>query len=99
MAAATLRVRLADHEATLEPGQVVTVGRHRASMLRSSHERVSRFHAVVRGEADRWVFEDVGSMNGSFLDAERITRLEIDRSIAIRLGDRRTGPILELHVG
>lgn len=93
-----LVARLGDSEVAVGPRDVVTVGRHRHSMLRSSHERVSRRHATVRGEPDGWYFVDEDSLNGSYLSDDTIKRLRIDTTVVIRLGDQRNGPILELHV-
>ncbi len=93
-----LLVRLGTAEVALGLRDVVTVGRHRNSMLRSAHERVSRRHATVRGEPDGWYFVDEQSLNGSYLGDELVSRLRIDRSIVIRLGDQSTGPTLELYI-
>jgi len=93
-----LLARLGDSEVAVGRRDVVTIGRHRHSTLRSNHERVSRRHATVRGEPDGWYFVDEDSLNGSYLGDDAIRRLRIDTTVVIRLGDHRNGPILELHV-
>ncbi len=93
-----LLARLGDTELTVGPRDVVTIGRHRRATLRSNHERVSRRHATLRGESDGWYFIDEDSLNGSYFGDEAVHRILIDRTVVIRLGDRRNGPILELYV-
>ncbi len=93
-----LLARLGDSELAVGPRDVVTIGRHRHSMLRSNHERVSRRHATVRGEPDGWYFVDEDSLNGSYLSDDTIKRLRIDTTVVIRLGDHRNGPILGLYL-
>ena len=93
-----LLARLGGAEVAVGRRDVVTIGRHRHAMLRSNHERISRRHATVRGEPDGWYFVDEDSLNGSYLGDEAVSRIRIDTTIVIRLGDQRNGPILELYV-
>ena len=93
-----LIARLGAHELLVARRDVVTVGRHRDAMLRTNHERVSRRHATIRGEADGWYFVDEDSLNGSYLGDETVNRIRIDAPVALRLGDRRSGPLLELRL-
>ncbi|MFQ5557532.1 MAG: FHA domain-containing protein [Acidimicrobiales bacterium] len=93
-----LVARLGGEEIAVGPRDVVTVGRHRHSRLRSNHERVSRRHATIRGEPDGWYYVDEDSLNGSYLGDDAIKRLRIDTTVVLRLGDQRNGPILELYV-
>lgn len=93
-----LIARLGTREVLVGRRDVVTVGRHRDSMLRTNHERVSRRHATIRGERDGWYLVDEDSLNGTYLGDGAVTRIRIDASVAVRLGDRRSGPLLELRL-
>ncbi len=48
---------------------------------------LSRHHAELRREGDRWVYLDLNSANGSWVGERRVTRLELVPGIAVTLGD------------
>ncbi len=56
--------------------------------------RVSWRHAVVQADGDRWVLEDTGSTNGTFLGNRRVHRVEIDGDCILRLGHPEEGPVV-----
>ena len=94
---ARLHVTLGDHQVVLEPGASITVGRHRQCWPRTSHERVSRFHGVIRSDNDGWWFTDAGSLNGTYDGGELVTQRRIDHPTVLRLGHAAHGPLLELR--
>jgi pSer/pThr/pTyr-binding forkhead associated (FHA) protein len=53
---------------------VVTAGRHPESDIFLDDVTVSRRHAEVARTAEGWVVRDVGSLNGTYLNRERIER-------------------------
>jgi pSer/pThr/pTyr-binding forkhead associated (FHA) protein len=53
---------------------VVTAGRHPDSDIFLDDVTVSRRHAEVAKVGDGWVVRDVGSLNGTYLNRERIER-------------------------
>ena len=53
-------------------GDVLTVGRTRASKLHIKDPAVSERHAEVRWETDRWTVTDVGSSNGTTVNGETL---------------------------
>ena len=47
---------------------------------------------------DGWVIEDRGSRNGTFLGAEKVSRLEITGPCVIHVGNPEDGPVLRIEV-
>jgi|GEM_PF-1242087 len=61
--------------ATTEIGSGLTVGRSLDIELSLRDEKASRLHArIERDPQDRYVFEDLNSMNGSFVNGLRVTK-------------------------
>lgn len=63
---------LIDQQFKLE-GEVTTLGRHYNCDIVLDANAVSREHAVIRRQDDRYVLEDLGSRNGTFLNGRRVT--------------------------
>ena len=61
----------------------VGIGRARENTLQLPDESLSRRHARIRLEAGTWLFEDLGSRNGSYVNS-----LEVHRPVPLRPGDR-----------
>ena len=53
-------------------GDVLSVGRTRASKLHIKDAAVSERHAEVRWETDRWTLTDVGSSNGTAVNGQAL---------------------------
>jgi len=87
-----VRTRRSDH--TLDGGTTYRVGRDPKSDIVVADTRVSWRHAVIRVEGDRWVLEDAGSTNGTFLGLERVERVAIVADCVVRLGNPEDGPVL-----
>src|SRR5689334_22393525 len=49
---------------------------------------VSRFHCRLHPRAGRWLLQDLGSTNGTFLDGARIAEAEVEAGARIRLGSQ-----------
>jgi pSer/pThr/pTyr-binding forkhead associated (FHA) protein len=62
-----------------------TIGRAEDNDLTLEKPTVSRHHAVVTEEGDRWFVEDRGSFNGTFLNGGR---LQPGVKVPVRHGDR-----------
>ncbi|WP_219108192.1 FHA domain-containing protein [Austwickia sp. TVS 96-490-7B] len=60
---------------------LTTVGRHPDSDIFLDDVTVSRKHAIFEQEGDTFTVRDVGSLNGTYVNRERIER------IALRTGD------------
>jgi hypothetical protein len=66
----------------LRPGAELIVGRARDLDLPLVEDKVSRRHARIVNEAGIVIVEDLGSTNGTFVNGERITTVEL------KVGDR-----------
>jgi hypothetical protein len=69
----------------LELGTEFTIGRAEDNDLTLEKPTVSRHHALVSEEGDRWFLEDRGSFNGTFLNGSRI---QPGVKVPLRHGDR-----------
>lgn len=80
---------------TAEP---VTIGRDPSATISIEDERVSREHSHLQFEGGRWVYEDRGSTNGSYVNGARVTRIMVSDQMTILLGSPRDGAMLRLHL-
>ncbi len=90
-----LVVRAPRSEHTLQPGPAYRVGRDTKADVSITDSRVSWNHGVLKVDGDKWVFEDVGSTNGTFLGQQKVDRVEISKECVLHLGNPDDGP--ELH--
>ena len=81
-----LEVRTQGTDRILEAGPSYTIGRGLDCDVVINDARVSRRHAVLRLEGDRWVLADCGSTNGLFAGDQRVARIEIQGTCLVRLG-------------
>ena len=87
-----VRTRRSDHR--IQAGTTYSVGRDPDSDVSVTDSRVSWRHGVLRVDGQQWVFEDVGSTNGTFLGSQRLDRITIGEDCVLRLGSPEDGPIL-----
>jgi ABC-type multidrug transport system ATPase subunit len=93
-----LLVRTPDAERSLAAGRSYYIGRDPQSDIVVNDSRVSWRHAVLRQDGSNWLLEDVGSTNGTFQGRERVQRVTISGSCAIRLGHPDDGPAMSCSV-
>jgi len=86
-----LVVRTQGSDRSLEAGRSYVIGRNPESDIVVNEARVSWRHAVLRIEGATWLFEDVGSTNGTFHGAQRVQRMEITEDCVLRLGHPEDG--------
>ncbi|MBA2740904.1 MAG: DUF3662 domain-containing protein [Actinobacteria bacterium] len=67
-------------------GEQVVLGRSRDCDVRVSDENVSRKHAEIREQGDRWILIDLGSTNGTLLNGRKIDREQLSDGDTITLG-------------
>ncbi len=91
-------VRTPDAERSLTAGRSYFVGRDPQSDIVVNDSRVSWRHAVLRVDGSTWLLEDVGSTNGTFQGSNRVQRLAISSSCAVRLGHPSDGPAMSCIV-
>lgn len=68
---------------------VVTIGRHPESDIFLDDITVSRRHAEIRKEKEGYVIEDKGSLNGTYLNRERIDLAPLKDGDEIQIGKFR----------
>jgi pSer/pThr/pTyr-binding forkhead associated (FHA) protein len=68
---------------------LVTIGRHPDSDIFLDDVTVSRRHAQVRRERGGFVVEDVGSLNGTYVNGERIERAVLRDADQVQVGKFR----------
>ncbi len=67
----------------------VSSGRHPDSDIFLDDVTVSRQHAVFRREADRFVIHDKGSLNGTYVNRERIEEVALQTGDEVQIGKFR----------
>ena len=76
-----------DQRREFELGAINTIGRHPDNTLQILDRIVSKEHAqVVRQPDGRYLFRDLGSLNGSFLRGERVNEHILQENDEIMLG-------------
>jgi transcriptional regulator with GAF, ATPase, and Fis domain len=71
----------------LQPGERLRVGRDPGCDLVIDHPSVSRQHAELYRDGERWHVRDLGSKNGSFVDGIAISDHPLPEHCWLRLGD------------
>jgi pSer/pThr/pTyr-binding forkhead associated (FHA) protein len=69
-----------------ESAHPTIIGRDPNVAVSITDERASRRHAAVRVEHGRWIVEDLGASNGTWLDGAKIDRAELRQGSVIRIG-------------
>jgi pSer/pThr/pTyr-binding forkhead associated (FHA) protein len=69
--------------------EVTTAGRHPDSEIFLDDVTVSRRHATFTRTGDGFVVEDVGSLNGTYLNRERIERAPLHNGDEVQVGKYR----------
>ena len=65
---------------------LTTIGRHPDSDIILDDVTVSRRHAEVRREEGQYLLSDVGSLNGTYLDNERIESAMLREGAQVQIG-------------
>ena len=66
--------------------EVVTAGRHPDSTIFLDDVTVSRRHAEVRNEAGNYIVRDVGSLNGTYVNRERVDEATLHDGDELQVG-------------
>ena len=91
-----LRVGVGTRHWTFDRSAVVRIGRGADCDVVVDDPLLSRRHVLIEFR-DGWIVEDAGSRNGSWVDGRRLRRsYQLDGPAQLRLGDRRSGPVVDL---
>jgi len=66
-----------------------TIGRSPECAIFLDDVTVSRKHAVFTKDGDRWLLEDQGSLNGTFVNRERVEATELSDGDELQIGKYR----------
>jgi pSer/pThr/pTyr-binding forkhead associated (FHA) protein len=83
---------------TLRPGKT-TIGRHPDSDIFLDDVTVSRRHAEVHHDGAAFTVNDVGSLNGTYLNRERIEQADLHSGDELQVGKFRLVFLHELQNG
>ena len=72
------------------------IGRGRESEIRIMDDIVSRPHAEIRFEDDKWWLHDLNSTNGIFVDGKRVDQIPLANNTRITIG--QLGPVLSFSI-
>ncbi|MBI2696860.1 FHA domain-containing protein [Mycobacterium nebraskense] len=93
-----LTVRYEGSERTFAAGNDVAIGRDLRADVRVAHPLISRTHLIVRFDQGRWIAIDNGSLNGLFVNHQRVPTVDIQDGLRVNIGNP-DGPALTFEVG
>ncbi|MGX9674088.1 FHA domain-containing protein [Mycobacterium sp. HM-7] len=83
---------------TFAPGNDVVVGRDLRADFRVAHPLISRAHLMLRFDHGRWVAVDNGSLNGMYVNGQRVPAADLHNGSVVNIGNP-DGPLLTFEVG
>ncbi|MEB3033993.1 ATP-binding cassette domain-containing protein [[Mycobacterium] nativiensis] len=93
-----LTVRYDGSQGTFSAGHDVVIGRDLRADIRIPHPLVSRAHLLLRFDQGRWLGIDNGSLNGIYVNGQRLPVVDIRDGQTINLGNP-DGPRVSFEVG
>ncbi|MGV0625520.1 ATP-binding cassette domain-containing protein [Mycolicibacter minnesotensis] len=93
-----LTVRHDGSQGTFAAGHDVVIGRDLRADVRIPHPLVSRAHLLLRFEQGRWLGIDNGSLNGIYVNGQRVPVVDVLDGLAVHLGNP-DGPRVSFEVG
>jgi hypothetical protein len=66
----------------------ITVGRTAINDVVLPHESISKYHAFLKKDGERYLLQDAGSTNGTFLDDMRVASTRSGEPMPLRSGAR-----------
>jgi len=92
-----LRIEVEGRTVTLRDETVVQIGRDVPDGIVVRGNTVSRVHAELRRTGPTWTLADLGSLNGTFVDGQRISEQGISAPVTVHLGLPESGTDLVIH--
>ncbi|MEY8017898.1 ATP-binding cassette domain-containing protein [Mycobacterium servetii] len=93
-----LTVRIDKTQSSFAPGRDVVVGNDVRADLRVAHPLIARAHLLLRFGEGRWTAVDNNSLNGMFVNGQRVPTAYIHDGQSINIG-KPDGPRLTFEVG
>src|SRR6516164_6178766 len=93
-----LTVRSGRSERNFAVGRDVVVGSDLRADLRVAHPLIARAHLLLRFDHGRWIAVDNNSLNGVFLNGQRVPTVDIHDGQTINIG-KPDGPRVTFEVG
>ncbi|OMC46515.1 ATP-binding cassette domain-containing protein [Mycobacterium sp. IS-1264] len=93
-----LTVRSNRSQGSFAPGGDVVVGSDLRADLRVAHPLVARAHVLLRFDQGRWLALDNNSLNGVFVNGQRVPTVDIQDGQSINIG-KPDGPRITFEVG
>jgi pSer/pThr/pTyr-binding forkhead associated (FHA) protein len=67
-------------------GPKVTIGRENDNIIQLPHEKVSKYHALLTQEGERWKIQDLKSTNGVLVNGKKVTQSELKDQDLVKIG-------------
>lgn len=83
---AAITGKLEDTIISMNEGPVL-IGRQAGATLKIGNASVSRRHAIIEKEGDRFIIADLGSRNGTFVNDIPVKRRELQHGDRVRIGE------------
>ena len=83
---AAITGRLEDTVISMNEGPVL-IGRQTGATLKIVHAAVSRRHALIEKEGDRFIITDLGSRNGTFVNDIKVKKRELKHGDRVTVGE------------
>jgi hypothetical protein len=93
-----LTVRSNQSKGSFAPGGDVVVGSDLRADLRVAHPLIARAHLLLRFDQGRWIAVDNNSLNGVFVNGQRVPLVDIHDGQSINIG-KPDGPRITFEVG
>ena len=93
-----LTVRYDGSARTFAAGNDVVIGRDLRADIRIAHPLTSRAHLILRFDQGRWLAIDNGSLNGMYVNGQRLPVVDITDGLNVNIGNP-DGPRLSFDVG
>ena len=91
-----LRIEVEGRTITLRDETVVQIGRDVPDGIAVDGDAVSRVHAELRRTGPTWTLVDLESLNGTFINGQRIGEHRISAPVTVRLGPPESGTSLAI---
>jgi putative serine protease PepD len=92
-----LRIEVEGRTVTLCDETVVQIGRDVSDGIVVRGDAVSRVHAELRRTGPTWTLVDLESLNGTFIDGQRIGEQRISAPVTVQLGPPESGTSLVIR--